>query len=47
MEIMEAAQNFILSLLIFYMDPYGLTVVFGGHALANVASVLVAFVWLE
>eukprot|EP00090_Calanus_glacialis_P008071 TRINITY_DN16416_c0_g1_i1.p1 TRINITY_DN16416_c0_g1~~TRINITY_DN16416_c0_g1_i1.p1 ORF type:complete len:486 (+),score=63.16 TRINITY_DN16416_c0_g1_i1:32-1489(+) len=47
MEILEAVQNFILPLLISYMNTYGLTVIFGGHAVANMASVLVAFLWLE
>ena len=49
MELLEAAQNFFLPLLISYMDTYGygLTVVFGGHALANIASVIVVFLWFH
>ena len=47
MEILEAVQNFILPLLISYFDKIGLTVIFGGHAVANLASVLVAFLWIE
>jgi len=47
MEIIEAVQTYTLPLLISFMDTHGLTVVFGGHALANLASVLIAFLWLD
>ena len=47
MELLEAAQNFLLPLLISSIGRYGLPVVFGGHAVANIVSVLVAFIWLD
>jgi len=47
MEILEAIQNFLLPLIISYLDNLGLPIIFCVHAVANLVSVVVAFLWIE
>ena len=45
MEIWEAAQNYGFPLFISTLGREGRTVVFGGHAVANLVPVFVVFFW--